>query len=107
MFSAALPVMSYEDGTLFIRIPAFDSPNPISPLPFNGKIDIRVTAVSCNIQNPADTVSYETGFAIDYDGTPVPSQELSLNLKPVQGNLTVVAVSINNLVAGFVRAMYN
>jgi hypothetical protein len=107
MFHAALPVISSPDSSLFISIPSFDSPNPISPLPFSGRIDIKAIAVSCNIQNPSDTVSHETGFVIDYDGTPVPAQELHLDIKPRAGYLTVVAVSVNNMVAGIVRAMYN
>lgn len=107
MFHAALPVISTDDRSLFIRIPAFDSPNPINPLPFSGRIDIKAIAVSCNLQNPADTISHQAGFAIDYDGTPVPAQELKLEIKPRAGYLTVVAVSINDMVAGIVRAMYN
>lgn len=107
MFYGALPVERYEDGSMSIRIPAFDSPNPISPLPFSGEINIKVIAVSCNIQNPVDTTHFETGFAIQYDGTPVAAQELPLRLHTRPGYLTVVAVSINNMVTGIVRAMYN
>ncbi len=107
LFYAALPVNRSGDGNLSISIPAFDSPNPISPLPFSGQINIKAIAVSCNIQNPVDTTSYETELAINYDGTPLPPQELTLPFQTKTGNLTVVAVSINNMVAGIVKAMYN
>ena len=107
LFYAVLPVNKTGDGNLSISIPAFDSPNPISPLPFSGQINIKAIAVSCNIQNPIDTTSYETELAINYDGTPLPAQELTLPLQTKTGNLTVVAVSINNMVAGIVKAMYN
>ena len=107
IFYAALPVQQGTDGNLFVRIPAFDSPNPISPLPFNGQIIIKAIAVSCNYENPADISSHETELFINYDGTPVPGRDLTLMIQPKQGYLTVVAVSINNMVAGMIRAIYN
>jgi hypothetical protein len=106
-FYAAIPVRKFDNGQLFMQIPSFDSPNPISPLPFSGQINIKAIAVSCNIENPADSTSYTAELNIAYDGTPVPAQALPLTLETKPGYVTVVAVSINDMVAGIVRAMYN
>ena len=106
-FYAVIPVRRSEDGNLFLQLPAFDSPNPIHPLPFNGQINIKAIAVSCNLFDPKDTVSEETALNIEYDGTAVAAQELPLQLQTRPGYLTVVAISINNLTAGSVAGMYN
>ena len=106
-FYAVIPVRRSAEGNLFLQLPAFDSPNPIHPLPFSGQINIKAIAVSCNLFDPKDTVSEETALNIEYDGTAVAAQELPLQLQTRPGYLTVVAISINNLTAGIVAGMYN
>lgn len=106
-FYAVIPVRRSSEGNLYLQLPAFDSPNPIHPLPFNGQINIKAIAVSCNLFDPKETISEETALNIEYNGTAVAAQELPLQLQTRAGYLTVVAISINNLTAGIVAGMYN
>lgn len=107
MLHSALPVSRRHDGTISLHIPAFDSPNPISPLPFNGQLKFQVIATSCNVAQPSETNMQEVELNIDYNGTPIPSQEMIIPIHAATGNLTVVAVSVNNMAAGIVGAMWN
>jgi len=107
LFHAAMPVSRRAGGDLTLYIPAFDSPNPISPLPFNGQIRLQVIAASININEPAMTNTYETELDISYTGMAIPAQELLLPLPTGPGNLTVVVVAVNETTAGVVGAMYN
>lgn len=106
-FYVAMPVTRNVDGTVSLQLPAFDSPNPIYPLPFNGTINLQVIAVSCNITNLSDINSYETQLDINYTGQPIPAQQLPLELQTKPGCLTVIALSINKTATGIVWAMYN
>ena len=106
-FYVSMPVIRLYNGNIVIQIPAFDSPNPIHPLPFNGQINLHIMAASCNLQEPADTRSNETILNIIYNGIPIPSQELMIPLQTLPGCITVVALSVNGISAGIVGAMYN
>lgn len=106
-FYVSMPISRKSDGTMGIQIPAFDSPNPIYPLPFSGQINLHIIAASCNISNPADIVSFERTLDIDYTGIPIPAQELLLSLQTKPGSITVVAASINKTTAGIVGALFN
>jgi len=107
VFYAAMPVHREISGNLSIHIPAFDSPNPIAPLPFRGNINLHILTLCCNINTATALRSFETMLEISYTGVPVPSRELPLSIKPAAGELTVVAVSVNNMTAGIVGAMWN
>lgn len=107
VFYAAMPVKRETSGNLSIHIPAFDSPNPIAPLPFNGNINLHIITLCCNINMPTEIRSFETRLDISYTGLPVPFRELPLSIQPAAGELTVVAVSVNNMTAGIVGAMWN
>lgn len=102
-----MPVHRTGDHKLVMNIPAFDSPNPISPLPFNGQIKLHVIAVSCRVEDPTDSKSYETILEINYDGTPVAAQDLIIPLETRAGCITVVALSVNDATASIISAMYN
>ena len=106
-FYVSMPVIRLYTGNIVIQIPAFDSPNPIHPLPFEGQINLHIMAASCNLQEPADTRSNETILNIIYNGIPIPSQELMIPLQTLPGCVTVVALSVNGISAGIVGAMYN
>ena len=106
-FYVAMPVTRNANGQISLQLPAFDSPNPIYPLPFNGTINLEVIAASCNIADPADIRSYETKLDINYTGDPIPAQQLLLELETKPGFLTVIALSINKTATGIVWAMYN
>ena len=106
-FYVSMPVIRLYNGNIVIQIPAFDSPNPIHPLPFEGQINLHIMAASCNLQEPADTRSNETILNIIYNGIPIPSQELMIPLQTLPGCVTVVALSVNGISAGIVGAMYN
>ena len=106
-FYVSMPVIRLYNGNIVIQIPAFDSPNPIHPLPFDGQINLHIMAASCNLQEPADTRSHETILNIIYNGIPIPSQELMIPLQTLPGCITVVALSVNGISAGIVGAMYN
>jgi hypothetical protein len=107
VFYAAMPVNRGTSDNLSIHIPSFDSPNPIAPLPFNGDIHLHIITLCCNINTPTALRSFETMLDISYTGVPVPSRELPLSIQPAAGELTVVAVSVNNMTAGIVGAMWN
>jgi hypothetical protein len=107
LFHAAMPIHRNEMGTLSMDIPSFDSPNPLAPMPFYGTIDIKVIAVSCNLNDSDDVHKVETGVFHLYDGTPIAAQTLVIDLATAPGRLTVVAVSINNLVSGIVGTFFN
>lgn len=102
-----MPVVRDESGNVSLSVPAFDSPNPIHPLPFDGVVKLHIIAVSCNLNDPANSLSTETIREIEYNGTPVPSQLVQLNTRPQQGYLTVVALAVNEAAAGIVGAMWN
>ncbi len=106
-FRAAMPVSKTADGNLSIYIPAFDSPNPISPLPFSGNIRLHIMAASCNVNDNSYTNSHEILLDIPYYGIPIPPQQIPIPLQTLPGNLTVVALNINDLNAGIVAAMWN
>jgi hypothetical protein len=103
----AMPVSRTADGQIALQIPAFDSPNPVSPLPFNGQIRLHIIAASCRLDDPSDTRSYETVLDISYTGIPIPAQELVLPLQALPGYITVTGLSVNGLTSGIVGAMYN
>lgn len=107
MFYTTMPVYRSEDGQLRLQIPAFDSPNPVAPLPFSGYKHIRVNVASCNLSNTDDVQQYATELRIDYNGTPVPAQLIELPLQTKQGYLTVVAVSVNDMAAGITGSLWN
>ena len=106
-FYVSMPVNRLANENLVIQIPAFDSPNPIHPLPFSGQVNLHIMAASCNVQAPAASVSHETNLTINYHGVPIPPQELMIPLQALPGNLTVVALSVNGMSAGIVGALYN
>ena len=106
-FPVFMPVNRAADGDLSVQIPAFDSPNPISPLPFKGQILLKFIAVSCNLNDTADTKIYETELDIPYTGIPIPGRELTLPLQTGPGRLTVIALSINRGTAGILGVLYN
>jgi hypothetical protein len=106
-FYAVMPVSRAADGTLDLRIPAFDSPNPIAPLPFSGQINIRVIGVVCDISNTDNIQTFEKELNINYTGEPVPSQQMNIELHTGAGKLVVVGVSVNGEVSGIVGAFYN
>ncbi len=107
VFYTALPVTRTGDGQLLLQIPAFDSPNPIAPLPFNGQIAVKVMAVTCHLVNTEDVSQFETTLNIFYTGDPVPAQELLLPVQTGEGKLSVVAISVNGSAAGFAGALWN
>jgi len=96
-----------QDGGLSLYLPAFDSPNPISPLPFNGHIQLSIIVASCSLTQISDAKMFETSLDIPYNGIPIPEQELQLPVQATPGCLTVAAVSINKRAAGIVGALYN
>ncbi|HMJ47954.1 MAG TPA: hypothetical protein VK498_11535 [Ferruginibacter sp.] len=96
-----------QDGGLSLYLPAFDSPNPISPLPFKGRIQLSVIIASCSLTNRSEVNMFETSLDISYNGIPIPEQELQLPLPAKPGCITVAAVSINKQAAGIVGALYN
>ena len=106
-FYVSMPVNRLANGNLVIQIPAFDSPNPIHPLPFSGQVNLHIMAVTCNVQVPAASVSHETILNISYHGIPIPPQQLTIPVQALPGNLTVVALSVNGMSAGIVGALYN
>lgn len=107
MFYAAMPVKRTVDGNLSLQVPALNSANPISPLPFTGEIRLKLIAVSCNLVDPAITNSTELLSVITYTGIPIEAQEIILPIQTKAGYLSVVAVSVNEQIAGIVGAMYN
>ena len=106
-FRVALPVNRTADGHIALQIPPFDSPNPIHPLPFNGKVLLQVCAASCKLNDRTDTSTWQTELDIRYNGTPIPAQQLSIPLQTGAGRLVVVVVAVNRRVAGVVGVMYN
>ncbi len=106
-FGVAMPVIRKEDDYIAIQVPSFDSPNPIHPLPFDGNIRLEIIATSTNIDNPAETTHTTETLAFPYYGDPVPARELALNIKTQKGYLTVVSLSVNNITAGIIGALYN
>ncbi|HPH84002.1 MAG TPA: hypothetical protein PLC48_01035 [Ferruginibacter sp.] len=106
-FRVTMPVSRTADGQISLRLPQFDSPNPIHPLPFSGVIQLHIMAVSCHVEDPSLTTSCEEILTIPYYGNPIAAQEILLPLKTMPGNLTVVAISVNAMSAGIVGALYN
>lgn len=106
-FYVVMPISRTRDGHLLLHIPAFDSPNPIHPLPFSGQISLHIMAASCNLDDAADNRSYETILDIFYNGTPIPAQDLLIPLQTMPGCITLVALSVNKMSTGVVGAMYN
>lgn len=98
-FDVAMHV-SRTAGGLLLHIPPFDSPNPIYPLPFNGKIDLHLMAVSCNIHDKDDTLVNETQLNIAYDGTPLSGRELFLSIRHGENRLTLLVMSVNKTEVG-------
>ncbi len=106
-FGVAMPVIRKNEDHIAIQIPAFDSPNPIHPLPFDGQIRLEVIATSTNIEDPSDTIQTTETLDFPYYGEPIPARELALNIKTRKGNLTVVSLSVNKITSGIVGALYN
>ena len=97
----------YTDGkNLWLQVPAFDSPNPIAPLPFNGYVHMDVIAVSVNINQPEETFSSSIAYHIDYDGTPQPQKTFLLDIPSGEQYLTVIALKVNEQVSGIMHAFY-
>lgn len=106
-FYVTMPVTRVADGNLVLHIPAFDSPNPIHPLPFNGKINLHIMAVSCKLNDADDTRVFEQTLDITYTGIPIPANDLLLPLQTQPGCITLVALSVNRSSKGIVGAMWN
>jgi len=106
-FYVTMPVSRTTDNNMILHIPAFDSPNPIHPLPFSGVISLHIMAISCNLNDADDTRVFETTLDIAYDGTPLAARELWIPLQTMPGCLTVIALSVNKMTTGMVGAMYN
>jgi hypothetical protein len=107
LFHAAIPVSRDASGNLLLQLPAFDSPNPIHPLPFHGKINLHFIAVSCNLDDATDNGTFETQLDIAYTGIPIPAKEIIIPLQTQPGCITVVALSVNGMSKGVVGAMFN
>jgi len=106
-FHAAIPVSRDAAGNLLLQLPAFDSPNPIHPLPFNGKINLHFIAVSCKLDDETDNRSFETKLDLSYGSIPIAAKEIMIPLQTQRGCITVVALSVNGMNKGVVGAMFN
>jgi len=106
-FYAAMPVSRSADGNLVLHIPAFDSPNPIHPLPFDGNIRLHIMAVSCKLDDAHDNRVYETNLDIQYTGSPLPAQDLLLPIQTMPGCINIVALGVNGMSKGVVGAVWN
>lgn len=106
-FGVAMPVIRTQDGNIALQIPTFDSPNPIHPLPFNGKIKLGVIAISIKVDDPSDINHHEEILDINYYGEPIPGKDLQLPVQTRPGYLTIVALSVNDLTSGIVGSLYN
>jgi hypothetical protein len=102
-----MPAYRNNEGSISVVIPAFDSPNPIAPLPFSGNIDIEILAIRCSLHHAEDAQTTTARHTIQYDGTPTQSFSIPLNITAAQEALTVVAVSVNRQAAGIVGAFWN
>lgn len=106
-FHVSMPVSRTAGNNLILHIPAFDSPNPVHPLPFNGQISLNIMVVCCNLHDTTDTRTYQREINIDYNGIAIPAQDLLLPVETKRGCLTVISLSVNKQAAGIVGAMYN
>ncbi len=107
VFYTTMPVTRLNQSEISIKIPAFDSPNPIAPLPFTGEINIEIMAVSFSLNNTDDLAITREQRNLQYDGTPIPEQHISMLVNTGDQKLTVVALSVNKMAAGIVGAMWN
>ena len=106
-FRLVMPVRRSDNGNLIINIPGFDSPNPINPLPFSGTISLHFGVASCSVADASHSVFSDIKLEIPYFGIAIPPRQLMLPVQPLPGNLTVVALNVNDLNAGIVAAMLN
>ncbi len=106
-FGVAMPVIRKQDEYIAVQVPAFDSPNPIHPLPFDGHIRLDIIVNSTSIEDPSVTTQITETLDFPYHGDPVPARELSLDIKTRKGHLTVVCLSVNKITSGIIGALYN
>jgi hypothetical protein len=105
-FFIALPVQRAADNGLVLSLPAFESANPIHPLPFYGMIDLQIMTVRVPLDAPADVVTGLTSMPIPYDGTRIPPMSLRLPVTTAPGALTVVWLTVNGMSSGIVGSFY-
>ncbi|MBS1929345.1 MAG: hypothetical protein IT254_06125 [Chitinophagaceae bacterium] len=107
-FGVVMDVTRNENGQLILQIPTFDSPNPIHPLPFNGKISFDFVAVAVTLNEPVVTERYHTRVDINYNGQYEPGRQILLPIQSGAGKLVVIGLSINDGAdAGIIATMYN
>jgi len=105
-FHIAMKVQRTPEGGLVLRIPAFESGNPIAPLPFHGVIDLKLVAVSCPLDEPGKARVVPAGLTIPYAGMGLPARDLHLPVQTREGYLTVVWLTVNGLSSGVVGAFF-
>ena len=107
-FGVAMDITRTDSGQLILHIPSFDSPNPIYPLPFSGRISFDIVAVSVSLDESPLTERFQTRVDIDYNGQYEPARQILLPVYSGPGRLVIVGLSINDGAdAGVVAAMYN
>lgn len=107
MLQVSMPVSQHPGGGLMLQLPVFDSPNPISPLPYNGEIKIKLITASINVEDPAHKEVAAFDVDIDYHGEPIAARQIKLDVDTHPGFLTVTSLCINDSLAGIVHACYN
>lgn len=107
-FGVAMDITRTDNGQIILHIPTFDSPNPIHPLPFNGRISFDIVAVSVSLEDSPVTERFQIRVDIDYNGQYEPGRQILLPVYSGTGRLVVVGLSINEGAdAGIIAAMYN
>jgi len=107
-FGVAMEVTRTDNNQLILHIPAFDSPNPIHPLPFHGRISFDIVVLSVTLDEPVLTERYQTRVDIAYDGEYEPARQLLLPINTGKGKLTLVGLAINEGAdSGLIAALFN